>query len=404
MDALAPRAPATRNSYREHFQRFCQAIGKTPDELVAQRRDDLKSDDVYKRHRIEMLLKKHIADLREREKGGSISTQKLRYAAVRSFFDAHYMRLELRRTDAPSGEGIGKDPADKEQIKRMIDVASLKFSCLISFLKDSGWRLSDVLGLKHGDINDMGDGFWNIKKVTKKERVASNTFVGPETTELMGLYLHKREESGESITPEAPLFPSDKGGFYQTLPSVSLRISHIAKMAQAKNISAHSLRKFFQNTLENPSLHIHKTWIKQFMGKKLNPGDRPYVEQKTEKLFAAYKSAYNELRVHEVPTRADDIRIKAAVDALEVTGLPIEKIEAIKRIIRAKRDITIEEVKRIIKQEKNEAQTQPNGGCANGSNCPAFKEISEAELLSHLQDGWQIAHTLQNGKLIIRKG
>ena len=38
------------------------------------------------------------------------------------------------------------------------------------------------------------------------------------------------------------------------------------------------------------------------MGKKLRASDKPYVESRTEKLFAAYQRAYPLLSVEEIPT------------------------------------------------------------------------------------------------------
>jgi len=403
MDALANRAPATKSSYLKHLRAFCEATGKTPDELIAQRKQDLKSDDLYVRHRTEMMLKKHIADLDDQE--CSISTQKLRYASIRSFFQCHYMALELRRTDAPSGEPIGKEPASRKQIKRMIDIAEpFKFRCLISFLKDCGWRLGDVLNLTWGDMNDMGEGFWNFKKVTEKRRVVGNGFVGPETTELMQLYRKKREESGETITPESPLFESETGDFFQGISWVSYKVSKIAEMVGAKNVSAHSLRKYFQRTLENPELHVHKTWIKQFMGKKIIGSDRPYVEDRTEKLLEAYKMAYDNLRLEARPLDEKERRIRAIIDHARLMGTSEDKIQqVVKMLATRKRTLDPDTIIEMLKQGNN-TQEDPND-CPNGEHCSErFEEIDESDLLTYLQDGWQIVHKLDNGNVIIRRG
>jgi integrase len=395
MDGLATRAENTRKYYKRHLRSFCETINMTPDEIIQQRREDLKSDDLYKRHRFEMLLRKDIARLNEQ--GKSIGTQKNHYAAIRSFFEYHYMRLELRRTDAPSGESIGKEPADRDQIRKMMDAADpLKFRCMISFLKDIGWRLNDVLRLKYGDINDMDDGFWNFKKVTRKKRVVATGFVGPETTELMELYRKKRERAGEKIDDNSPLFLSNKGGLIKSVPWVSEKISSIARLVGAKNVSAHSLRKYFQNTLETPELHIQKTWIKQFMGKRINPGDQPYVEHRTEKLFEAYKRAYNHLRVIQTTSLADIQKRQQISEQLTdklMQGEPFtdEDRANIKRYgIR-------------LRERAGRPMLSDNADCPDGKNCPVFKEVNESELLSHLRDGWRITHHLQNGKVIIQK-
>jgi len=337
-----------------------------------------------------MSLKKHIADL-EKE-GKSTGTQQQRYASIRSFFDCHYARLELLRTDYPSGESIGKEPADRSQIKLMMDVADpLQYRAMIAFLKDCGWRMGDVLKLKRGDVTDVGNGYWNFKKLTKKEKVVANAFVGPEATELMTLYLQKRERAGEKIMEESPLFLSEKGGFHKSVPWVSEKISQIAKAAGAKNVSAHSLRKYFQNTLENPELHIQKTWIKQFMGKKLNPADAPYVEHRMEKLFEAYKKAYDYLRAFQ-PTSLEELaKRQEVVEALTnklMRGEPFdeEDKESIKRY-------------HIVLKQKEIPKKLTNGG-----DCGAeFEQIPEQSLLAYLRQGWRIECRLGNGEVIVKR-
>jgi len=398
MDALANRAETTKMSYLKHLKAFCESVGKSPDELVAQRKQDLKTDDLYVRHRTEMSLKKHIAELED--EGSSISTQKLRYAAIRSFFQCHYMALELLRSDAPSGEPIGKEPANKQEIRRMIDIAEpFKFRCLISFLKDCGWRLGDVLSLTWNDINDMGEGFWNFRKLTEKRRVVGNGFVGPETTELMKLYRKKRQDAGEEITPQSPLFKSEKGGFL-TLTWVSHKLSKTAESVGAKNVSAHSLRKYFQRTLENPELRIHKPWIKQFMGKKIIGSDRPYVEDRTEKLFEAYKQGYNGLRLEAKPPDEKQRRIQSILDNARMLGKSEEEIERIKLLV-MRREVTHPD--EVIKLLQNEAEDSTED-CSDGEHCnEQFEEINESELLSYLRQGWRVAHKLENVRVIVKR-
>lgn len=399
MDGIANRKESTKSSYLQNMRHFCEIVGYNPDQLYEMRKQDLKSEDERAKYRMENLLKAYIANLDKQGKG--IGTMKNHYAAVRSFFEYNRVKLDLRRADAPSGEGIGKEPAEKVQIRLMIDVADpFRFRCLISFLKDIGWRLSDVLALKWGDINDMGDGFWNFKKVTKKETVVANGFAGPETTHLMKLYRAKREKAGETISDDSPLFKSEKGKHYKSLPHVSQKISGIAKLVNAKNVSAHSLRKYFQNTFETPELHIQKTWIKQMMGKKLNPGDRPYVEHRTEKLFQAYKRAYDKLRLIEIVKPEEEKTLEAMKELYaRITGKdPAKLIIKIQRTrkwrklgFKERMEAYSEEIEKA--KQKNETATNGGNGC--------HKIISESELLPLLDAGWEIVKELSNGHIVV---
>jgi hypothetical protein len=56
--------------------------------------------------------------------------------------------------------------------------------------------------------------------------------------------------------------------------------------------------------------------------------------------------------------------------------------------------------------ERDNAKTEHNGGmtCADGEHCgETFKQISEAALLTHLKQGWRVAHNLQNGEIIVKR-
>jgi len=45
MDELAAKSEATRLKYQEYFNRFCEFLNETPDQLVAERTAALKQED-----------------------------------------------------------------------------------------------------------------------------------------------------------------------------------------------------------------------------------------------------------------------------------------------------------------------------------------------------------------------
>jgi len=294
MDQLATRRKSTREAYLGDFRHFCEWLGQNPDEILDQRKKEMKNYDQEKKHHYEVKLKRYIANLNE--KGLSFATQKSKYEAVKSFFASHYVRLDLRRTDAPSGESIGSRIPEKSEVRRMMDLApDLKWRALISFLKDCGWRIGDVRKLTWGDLKKPEENWWYCVKVTEKEKVRGVGIIGPETTELLTLYKKQREERGEKVQGDSLLFPSRFGGVLRVEP-ISLQISRLAKTANAENVTAHSLRKFFRANLE---LHVPNTWIKTMMRKKIAGSTGAYTENRPEKLLEAYKKAYDALRLEE---------------------------------------------------------------------------------------------------------
>jgi len=410
LKALANRSEGTREIYVYNFKFFCDYIGKSPDELIKQRDSDLKEEDPRDKYRIENDVKSYMATLES--KGESFGSRNTKYAAIRSFFDSNYRKLEgLRRTDAPSGENIGKRIPEKTEVKAAMSVAKcLRDRCLISFAKDCGWRLGDIARLTWGEIEDLGDGFWHFKKITKKRKIKAFGFVGPETTKLMKLYRAKRERGTlkggrgippETITNESSLFVTSKpenGEFKPLIVRQMIRIiSKAFSDADLKDLSGHSLRKYFETSLEDPKLHIRTNWIKRYMGKKISANMEPYVEKRVKKLFEAYISAYDNLSLEEKTVDERQRRIQAILDNARMLGKSEDEIERIRTMV-VRKGISVEEVIEILKGKDNAKN------CANGEHCePAFKEINESELLVHLQNGWKIEYKTSNGSVIVRK-
>ena len=411
LKTLVNRSEGTRELYVYNLKFFCDYIDKSPDELIKQRDSDLKARDPRDKYRIENDVKAYMATLDS--KGESFGSRNAKYAAIRSFFDNNYRKLDgLKRTDAPSGENIGKRIPEKSEVKAAMSVAKcLRDRCLISFAKDCGWRLGDIARLTWGELQDLGNGFWHFKKITKKRKVKAFGFIGPETSKLLLLYRSQRERGTlkgnrgippETITNESPLFVTSKPRNDEFKPLVVTQmiriISKAFKDANLTDLSGHSLRKYFETSLEDPKLHIRTNWIKRFTGKKISASMEPYVENRVKKLFEAYKSAYDNLSLEEKTIDERQRRIQAILDNARMLGKSEDEIKSIRTMVMRK-DVSVEEVIKMLKR-KNETND-----CADGEHCgETFKEIGESELLSRLQAGWKVAYKLQNGSVIIRKG
>jgi hypothetical protein len=68
MDSLKGRdaVGSTKYQWKLRPRKFCNWLGKTPDELVDERKQELKSDDDRIRHRAEMTVKKYMRVLEEK--------------------------------------------------------------------------------------------------------------------------------------------------------------------------------------------------------------------------------------------------------------------------------------------------------------------------------------------------
>jgi len=270
-------------------------MGKGPDELVEiQKAARNHEGDLRENQVLEGKVRAFIQYLED--KGYSISTCKLAYAAVLSFFECNLYPLEMRPQDRPNGEARGSRIPEKKEIVKLLNAAkSRSHRAVILVLKDSGLRISDVVRLRWDDREDLGEGFWSWKVLTRKRKVQATSFIGPEATEALK-QLDKKDER---------IFPVNVDG-------LSHSIVETAKSAGLKDVSGHGLRKFFNVELQ--AARVPREWRYQMMGKKTGV----YDENRITKLFEAYKTAYDHLRVYGVAVNVEVERLKQNLEGLRV--------------------------------------------------------------------------------------
>jgi site-specific recombinase XerD len=348
MKELANRSVSTREKYKSFMVRFCEWQGKTPDQLVEQRKVDLRSTDPKEQRSVESALKGFISYLEEGE--NSVSTQQVAYAAVRSFFEMNYQPLRMRRGDYPTGESIGSRVATKDDVKKLLEDASLRIKAMILLLKDTGLRVSDIVRLRYGNLAkglEDDQEFISLSLITKKNRIAAKTFVGPEAVDALKEYAEERRKGTRRIPPEkmgtdSPLFrtrtpevrPLTRSGMSSTITY------HAGRIGVDGQFSAHSFRKFFQTQLE--AAGVHPNWIDQMMGHRLINSRDSYSLPTDQQLKEAYKKAYSQLRVYgrpDVEARISNLEAELEernqiIEALVTNGSDKKtEIESLKRRI-----------------------------------------------------------------------
>ena len=182
---LATKGEATKQKYRQYFNEFLTFIGKTPDELIVQRQQDLLNPDRKIQRRIESQLLAFIA--KKKQDGYAVATQQLYFASIRSFFEIHYFPLIMRRGDYPKGDSNGVKRATKEAILKVLNNKKARNKVttipIILFMKDSGLRISDVRRLNYEDIANQlesGETVIQINIITQKTKRLAKTFIGEE--------------------------------------------------------------------------------------------------------------------------------------------------------------------------------------------------------------------------------
>lgn len=316
MDSLTNRAEGTRRIYRKHFERFVAYIQKTPDELRGLKWQENQSAKPWERSHVENLVRDYLASM-EQDEGLSCSYAQGAYASIRSFFTKNGMPLFMDGNDRPEGEGIGSLVPTKEQVKQLVHGAgTLRYRALILFLKDSGLRISDALGLKWGDLHNHDGGFYGFELITKKRHAKANGFVGSETTNALNLYKQKRLKGTRKIAPERNLeehyifCARAQPTKALAVTAVSKNIGDIIRRIGFEGLKPHGLRKFWEQHMKAE----REAYLKQINGRKLTTVEHAYLTKNPADLFEIYRENYDNLRVLADPM---------------IRQIPEEEIEAI---------------------------------------------------------------------------
>jgi len=392
----------TQKNYALGLKRFCKYVKMNPDEIIATYKDALAKN-----------VEAGVSDWNDNldlfvpwavdNYGLSRSRARDHFTAVKSFFE-HNSSIGLS-AKTPNVRTISLTPTLIDVIReKILSHADIHTRFIVIFLKDSGMSQDDALRLNIGDIDDLGNGFGYIKTYRAKEGVDYETWVGPNTMDALKQYLDYRKRNGGDISESAPLFVKKTKIDERLTPTLIGYMLHDLGKRAGEPLSTHRLRKTFETFLALG--RVHPIILKYWMGHKVKGGkgdiEARYIIPPKNKQLEAYMEAYKHIDIAAQQLSEEERRIQATFDNLRLTGFSEEDIERY-REQRGKTWRTAKELITAIRQRAGRPKPTENADCPNGKNCPVFKEIGEEELLAHLQDGWKVAHNLQNGNVIIQR-
>ncbi len=285
---------STSETYFIYIQRFCDYCGSTPDELIAERAKDTRSEDIFIRRRHEEKLKEFANYLRE--EGYSSNTIATATAAVKSLYTSNYHPMIEVNIPSGTSERVYKIPT-KEELTQVIDMAHMPWhGAFMTLTKDCGISLQDMLALKlidgspiYGSISDQlkkGQVPIHINITREKTRFKYNTFLGEDSFELL---------NNDTIFPDMALTAlSHRKRLFPYAPStIQDSMKAIGKYLGWKHFTPYSLRKWFrtQLTLAN----MNEALIETMMGHSLGKVKEAYLVPPPQKLMEIYEEFYHAL-------------------------------------------------------------------------------------------------------------
>ncbi|MCJ7767866.1 hypothetical protein MUP79_05710, partial [Candidatus Bathyarchaeota archaeon] len=226
----------------------------------------------------------------------------------------------------------------------------------------------------------------------KYKGVKQITFLTPEAKrDLMDYkeWMESPQKLGRKLTPNDRIWLETCKPYrpisYDTFGVLILTLSKNANVP----FSWHDARRWVNTALEQ--IGINPNWARKIRGRKVRGEEAPYSQPAVEQLRAKFREAVPLLEFTS-----------------ETTTISKEVEERLKALESFKKDLTPEQreaAKRagiLMRKAKNVSAPKD---CTDGEHCGEgdFKQITEAELLQYLKDGWQITHKLTDGQVIVRR-
>ncbi len=269
------------------------------------------------------------------------------FNALDLFFSMNDVTLNFKklRKMFPAPEKLGGGEAySNEDVKKLLDIIKIKkHRAVIHFLCASGVRIGALpdLRLKHLKYMPHGCKAVTVYPDSKDEYI---TFLTPEASNILQDYFVERQNNGESLSPDSPVFRKDNLKVVLTKAEpISDRgfvvmVYRLVEQSDIKRVkttkgrfsipSAHGFRKRF-NTILKSNNKINPNLAEKLMGHSTTITlDNNYLKPTVGRLFEEYVKAIPELCIDEsyrlkIENETKDKRISE----LETKDQEIEKLK-----------------------------------------------------------------------------
>jgi site-specific recombinase XerD len=274
--------PNTRKEYRHGLNKFCEWFGKSAEEILELRKDDLTQragenliDYRNRAARFEKEIEKFHGYLLTQK--CSINTARTQTLGIRQLFRFYEMPIRFR-----AGSKVSKTvkttksfPMTIEHVRAMFQVGDLRERLVLSVATDLGLRISDFIQFKKTDLPPLSEEPpIAIDTMTGKEDVVAHGFVSQETADLLKIYLPTLEKKNGNPY----LFPSNGESHIsdEWLNRLLQRLAEKAKIdLNGKSLSFHCFRKMLLSAAIDSGIGL--TAGKKLCGKAIAQSDDTYL-------------------------------------------------------------------------------------------------------------------------------
>jgi integrase len=303
-------------AYDQAIRKFSEFYGKTPNEILEERKRDWVSGDLHQKKRFAREIERFHKWLLE--KGYTINSA----TTLATNFCALFTFYEMPITDLPS-EVVQKVPTTKdfvptrEQYQAIFRIAdNLRDKLIISMGLNLAWRIGDFAKIRKDMLPDLEqDAPILFELITEKEKVIAKSFLAQETVDLLKEYMPIVQNN-----PNPYLFPSNTEGYF-TEESINRTLKDLAekasiKIPKNKRLRFHAFRKRFLAECANASIDVNTA--KVLCGKDVEDSMLAYLSEVEHR--EAFIKVHDRLKLTETATRKTTMattELEKKVDMLE---------------------------------------------------------------------------------------
>jgi integrase len=335
----------TRKKYNlkfDYFMQFCN-VAKHEDMLLVSEAD------------LESRIRNYIVHLRH-DKRLAPATVSSYIAPIVHFYEMNGFTLHwkrLKKFKAKHYNVVEDKPYSRNQIKTLVDSASLRDKCIVLLMCSAGLRRGAIPYLRIRDLQKIDK--YKLYKISvyKKEQEQYTTFCTPECAKYIDQYIDWRKRIGEQIKPNSPLFRIEFNTateydrpkavsthvvafmIHKLLDRTGVRVPAANRPTQRTELmQTHGFRKYFKTTCINSGMNpLYSEYVMGYRSgltkSYLKPTDTELLEGNDKAL--GYVTAINDLTINE------EHRLHKKIDELtkkndEIKTMEIRHAEEIKGI------------------------------------------------------------------------
>jgi hypothetical protein len=334
--------------------RFCQWANKTPDEILEEKKKNPSAN----------TIEKILDDFCHTEDARFTNSFKFQVSiAVKSFFKWNYIDYFAKASGLVILEK--KKPYNKltkESLRKLWSRAlNLRDRALIPFVNCTAIAKETLSNLTWGHLEE------NWQNV---DLPAIN--IESELLKGHGVGRYKGVRQITFLTPEA------KRNLINYKEWIEQKLGR--KVTASDHIWLDLREPFAPLTYDS----FGTNWARKIRGRKVKGEEAPYSQPAIEQLREKFREAVPLLEfTSERPQVPKDVQERMA--ALETEQRELKRKYGLMR------------------KGVSEPPKETKADCEDGEHCEEFKQIGEAELLAHLNAGWQVAYKLASGEVIVRR-